>query len=173
MGTTPTVVSSVGTTTSTHDVSTMETAPLASTLVTSPVGRSSSVTTMRGFSSVISGMPSIVPSSYSGGLSPAAAIFVPSAPVLTSSSAVIVVPSPATGDSTGSSGLLLGMHEPTLGAEGVMDTFSQLLKAQTDVMMAQVKAAVVQTLPSLSNYSGEGSDITDDKFDRWAEWFPD
>ena len=63
------------------------------------------------------------------------------------------------------------MHQPTLGAEGVMDTFSQLLKAHTDVMMAQVKAAAVQSLPSLSHYSGEGSDITDNEFDRWVERF--
>ena len=74
-----------------------------------------------------------------------------------------MVPSPATGVSIGSGELLPGMHQLTLGAEGVMDTFSQLLKAQTDVMTAQVKAA--------AHYSGEGCDITDDEFDRWVERF--
>ena len=89
--------------------------------------------------------------------------------MLTSSSAAIVVPSPATGVCTGSCGLLPGMHQPTLCAEGVMDTFSQLLKAQTDVMTARVKAVAMQSLTSLSHYSDEGSDITDNEFDRWVE----
>ncbi len=52
-----------------------------------------------------------------------------------------------------------------------MDKFSQLLKAQTEVMTAQVKAAVIQSLPSLTHYTGEGSDTTDNGFDRWVEQF--
>ena len=46
-------------------------------------------------------------------------------------------------------------HQPTLGAEGVMDTFRQMLKAQTDAMTAQVKAATMQSLPSRLHYSGK------------------
>jgi len=97
--------------------------------------------------------------------------FVPLAPMLTSSPAINVASSTVTGVYTESGGLLPGMHRLILGAESVMDTFSQLLKAQTDVMTAQVKAAAVQSLPSLSHYSSEGSDITDDEFDRWVKRF--
>ena len=50
VGTTPTVVSFVGTTISTHDVSAMETS-----ISIYSGGRSSSTTTVSGFSSVISG----------------------------------------------------------------------------------------------------------------------
>ncbi len=54
---------------------------------------------------------------------------------------------------------------------GVMKTFTNLLKVQTDVMAAQAKAAAVHNLPALSCYTGEDGDTVDDGFDRWVERF--
>ena len=52
-----------------------------------------------------------------------------------------------------------------------METFSLLLKSQTDVLAAQARAVSVQNLPGLSCYTGEGVDATDDGFDHWLERF--
>jgi hypothetical protein len=57
----------------------------------------------------------------------------------------------------------------SIPADGVLETFTRVLKDQTDVMAAQAKAVAVQNLPSLAYYTGEGGDITDDGFDRWLE----
>ncbi len=163
------VVSSVRTTPLvTTMVSTVGATPLASTVVPSSVGGSSSMVAAGGTSPAITGPPSIGTGS-SGGLSPAAAVFLPTSSRITSD--VTVAPSSVIGTSAGSVDVLPGIHEPTLPTGGVMDKFSQLLKAQTEVMTAQVKAAAVQSLPSLTHYTGEGSDATDDEFDRWVERF--
>ena len=61
--------------------------------------------------------------------------------------------------------------EDVSGTEGVMETFTQLLKAQTNVMAAQAEAVAIQNLPTLSRYTGEGVDTSDDGFDRWLESF--
>ena len=38
-------------------------------------------------------------------------------------------------------------------------------------MAAQTKAVAVQNLPSLSCYTGEGSDVVDDGYDKWVQKF--
>ena len=48
---------------------------------------------------------------------------------------------------------------------------ARLLQAQTDAMAAQAKAAAVQSLPPLPRFTGEGTDISDDGFDKWLERF--
>ncbi len=137
------VVSSVRTTPFvTTMVSTVGATPLASTVVPSSVGGSSSMVAAGGTSPAISGPPSTGTGS-SGGLSPAAAVFVPTSSRMTSD--VTVAPSSVIGTSAGSVDVLPGIHEPTLPTGGVMDKFSQLLTAQTEVMTAQVKAAAVQS----------------------------
>ena len=57
------------------------------------------------------------------------------------------------------------------GAEGVMETLTQLMTVQSDAMTAQAKAIAVQSLPSLACYTGEGCDASDDGLDRWLERF--
>ena len=47
------------------------------------------------------------------------------------------------------------------------------LQAQTEAMVAQAKAIAVQSLPALPCFTGEGSDITDDEFEKWLELFRD
>jgi len=74
--------------------------------------------------------------------------------------------------STGTgTGTVPGTSETVSSAEGVVETFTRLLKAQTDVIAAQAKAVAVQNLPSLKCYTGEGGDATNDGFDRWLERF--
>ena len=53
----------------------------------------------------------------------------------------------------------------------VLETFTHLLKAQTDVMVAQAKATALQNLPRLPKYTGEDSDTANGGFDRWIESF--
>ena len=84
----------------------------------------------------------------------------------TSASGALSEPSRVAGVSTGT-----GASETASSAEGVVETFTQLLKAQTDVIAAQAKAVAVQNLPSLTCYTGEGGDATNDGFDRWLERF--
>ena len=52
-----------------------------------------------------------------------------------------------------------------------MESFTRLLQAQTDMMVAQAKGAAVQNLPSLPCYTGEGTNAADDGFDKWIERF--
>ena len=61
------------------------------------------------------------------------------------------------------------MSEPM--SDSIMETFTQLLKAQTDVLATQARAVSVQILPGLSCYTGEGVDATDGGFDNWLERF--
>ena len=56
-------------------------------------------------------------------------------------------------------------------SDSIMETFTRLLKAQTDVLAAQACAVSVQNLPGLSCYTGEGDDATDGGFDHWLERF--
>ena len=58
-----------------------------------------------------------------------------------------------------------------VGAEGVMETLTRLMRVQSDAMTAQAKAIAVQSLPSLACYTGEGCDASDDGLDRWLERF--
>ena len=103
-----------------------------------------------------------------------------------SSGGMTKVVNPSTGSDSPASvaGMVPGvstMAGVTTGAEvasgtvipehGVLETFTRLLKAQTDVMAAQSKAVAVQNLPSLACYTGEGGDATDDGFERWLERF--
>ena len=53
----------------------------------------------------------------------------------------------------------------------VVATMARLLQAQTDAMTAQAKAAAVQNLPSLPCYTGEGTDVVDDGYDKWIQRF--
>lgn len=87
-----------------------------------------------------------------------------------STSVVLYEPSGVAGVSTGT-GTVPGTSETVSSAEGVVETFTRLLKAQTDVIAAQAKAVAVQNLPSLTRYTGEGGDATNDGFDRWLECF--
>ena len=78
-----------------------------------------------------------------------------------------------TGVSGGAGGVstLTESATPTESSSGVMETVTRLLKAQADAMAAQAKAVAVQHLPAFACYTGEGSDIVDDGFDRWVERF--
>jgi len=87
----------------------------------------------------------------------------------TSTSGVVSESSGVAGVSTGT-GTVPGTSE-TVSSAGVVETFTRLLKAQTDVIAAQAKAVAVQNLPSLKCYTGEGGDATNDGFDRWLERF--
>ena len=53
----------------------------------------------------------------------------------------------------------------------LLQSVTQLLQAQTQAMVAQAQATAAQYLPPLSCYTGEGSDVADDGFDRWIERF--
>lgn len=104
---------------------------------------------------------------------------IPLSPSIVSSASTSAVTTSVTGTtpSTGgvpgvstAAGATPGVPEP--GSSGsstgdVMETVTRPLKAQADVMAAQAKAVAVQNLPSLSCYTGEGSDAIDDGFDRW------
>lgn len=48
---------------------------------------------------------------------------------------------------------------------------TRLLQTQTDAMAAQAKAVAVQSLPALPCFTGEGSDIANDEFEKWLERF--
>ena len=66
-----------------------------------------------------------------------------------------------------------GLRIPTASSVdgAVLETFTHLLKAQTDVMAAQAKAAALQNLPCLPKYTGEDGDTANGSFDRWIESF--
>ena len=66
-----------------------------------------------------------------------------------------------------------GLRIPTASSVdgAVLETFTHLLKAQTDVMAAQAKAAALQNLPRLPKYTGEDGDTANGSFDRWIESF--
>ncbi len=49
-----------------------------------------------------------------------------------------------------------------------MGVMTRLMKAQTDAMAAQARAAIIQHLP---RFTGEGQDTVDDNFGKWAELF--
>ncbi len=53
----------------------------------------------------------------------------------------------------------------------VMGVMTRLMKAQTDAMTAQARAAIIQHLPPLPRFTGEGQDAVDDNFSKWAELF--
>ena len=53
--------------------------------------------------------------------------------------------------------------------DSVLETMAKALQAQTEVMAAQARAAVVQQLPPLPFYTGEGRDAREDGFDGWAD----
>ena len=59
----------------------------------------------------------------------------------------------------------------TTTTDPVVQSMAQLLQAQTEAMAAQAKAAMLQNLPALAGYSGEGTDISDDGFDKWIKRF--
>ena len=48
---------------------------------------------------------------------------------------------------------------------------AKFIQAQTDMMAAQTKAMAAQSLPPLVHFSGEGSLIGEESFDRWLEHF--
>lgn len=51
-----------------------------------------------------------------------------------------------------------------------LSTLSHICKLK-DAMVAQAKAIAVQSLTALPCFTGEGSDITDDEFEKWLEQF--
>lgn len=107
-------------------------------------------------------------------LSPTAKDFIPTSAVVTSSSVIPKVPTLVAGTSHCPGGVPVGVDAVPGVSEpdsSVIETFSRLLKAQAYVMAAQVKAAAVQNLPSLTTYTGEGGDAIDDGFERWVECF--
>ena len=59
----------------------------------------------------------------------------------------------------------------TATTDPVVQSVTRLLQAQTDAITAQAKATAVQSLPALPHYTGEGTDVTDDGFDKWIERF--
>ena len=66
-----------------------------------------------------------------------------------------------------------GVHGPSTGSSDgdIVSTMAQLLKAQTNAMAAQAKAVVIQNLPPLLCYTGEGDDVVEDGYDKWVEKF--
>ena len=57
----------------------------------------------------------------------------------------------------------------TTSSTDIVATMARLLQAQTDAMTAQAKAVAVQNLPSLPCYTGEGTDVVDDGYDKWIQ----
>ena len=47
------------------------------------------------------------------------------------------------------------------GADGVIETVTLLLQAQTDVIATQARATAVQNLPTLAYYTGKDGDAAD------------
>ena len=45
------------------------------------------------------------------------------------------------------------------------------MQVHADMMTAQTKAMAAQSLPPLAHFSGEGSLVGDESFDRWLEHF--
>ena len=78
------------------------------------------------------------------GFSPTAAAFAPKVPLPAGPTFVSTNPLVSSGVMA-SSGSSTSLHGPT----AVVDTFTQLLQMQTDVMAAQVKATALQNLPVL------------------------
>ena len=60
---------------------------------------------------------------------------------------------------------------PTTTTDPVVQSVTRLLQAQTDAIAAQAKATAVQSLPALPHFTGEGTDVADDGFDKWIERF--
>ena len=121
----------------------------------------------------------------STGLSADAAIFAPTTtppltltpsethPVMSSSvtsspvTSSMTVPLLTSGTTTPSVISVPSVAHPT----GVMEAMTRLMQVQAEAMAAQAKATVVQHLPPLSRFTGEGTDIADDAFDKWVELF--
>ena len=61
--------------------------------------------------------------------------------------------------------------ESATGRTELMQSVTDLLRAQTQAMIAQAQVASLQSLPPLSRYSGEGSQEDDEGIDRWLELF--
>ena len=57
------------------------------------------------------------------------------------------------------------------GDSSLMHSLAQLVKTQTDMMVAQTKAMSAQSLPPMPHFTGEGSQSGEDSFDRWLEQF--
>ena len=53
----------------------------------------------------------------------------------------------------------------------LVQSMAKFIQAQTDMMAAQTKAMAAQSLPPLVHFSGEGSLIGEESFDRWLEHF--
>ena len=53
----------------------------------------------------------------------------------------------------------------------LVQSMAKFIQAQTDMMAAQTKAMDAQSLPPLVHFSGEGSLIGEESFDRWLEHF--
>ena len=53
----------------------------------------------------------------------------------------------------------------------LVQSMIKFMQAQTDMMAAQTKAMAAQNLPPLVHFSGEGSLVGDESFDRWLEHF--
>lgn len=151
------------------------------THISAPSAASTTGTVTTSVSSVTPIMTPIVTGTPTG-LSPAASVFVPAVgatSVSTTPTSVVSlsggIPTPVSGVSavvTPASGEPATGTVPSPGStSSIMETFTRLLKTQTDVMAAQVKAVTLQNLPSLPPYTGEGRDATDDGFDRWLQRF--
>ena len=53
----------------------------------------------------------------------------------------------------------------------LMHSIAQLVKTQTDIMVAQTQAMSAQSLPPIPHFSGEGNQSGEESFDRWLEQF--
>ena len=53
----------------------------------------------------------------------------------------------------------------------LVQSMTKFMQAQTDMMAAQTRAMAAQNLPPLIQFSGEGSLVGDESFDRWLEHF--
>ena len=53
----------------------------------------------------------------------------------------------------------------------LVQSMTKFMQVQTDMMAAQAKAMAAQNLPPLVHFSGEGSLVGDESFDRWLEHF--
>ena len=57
------------------------------------------------------------------------------------------------------------------GTDGLIQSVARLIKTQTELMAAQTKAMTAQSLPPLAHFTGEGSLVGEESFDRWHEQF--
>ena len=56
-------------------------------------------------------------------------------------------------------------------AASVMQQLTQLVQNQTAMVAAQTRAMSAQGLPPMPHYSGEGTQSSEDGFDKWIEQF--